>query len=71
MIKLEPKMTRSQLVAAINEYAVGKNAERNRKLLIRHFADGLTYEKLAEEFELSPRQVGNIVRHNEWVLRKI
>lgn len=66
MIKFDDlRMTRSQLVAAINENVIGKNAERNRKLLIQHFADGFTYEKLAEKFEMSPRQVGNIIRKNE------
>lgn len=62
MIKLDDaKITRSRLIAVINEYVVGRNAERNRALLTRYYTDGISYEKLAEEFQLSPRQVGNIV----------
>lgn len=72
MIKFEnDKITRSQLVAVISEYVVGRNAERNRALLTRYYTDGISYERLAEEFQLSPRQVGNIVRKHEWVLLKL
>lgn len=72
MIKLDDtKITRSRLIAVINEYVVGRNAERNRALLIRYYTDGISYEKLAEEYQLSPRQVGNIVRNHEWVLLKL
>lgn len=34
--------------------------ERNRRLLRRRFVDGVTVEKIAEEFDLSPRQVSTI-----------
>jgi len=36
-------------------------SERNRKILKRRLLDGLTYEALAEESELSVRQVKAIV----------
>ena len=35
--------------------------ERDRKLLRRRYLDGITYEQLAEEFDLSRTQVCNIV----------
>ena len=35
--------------------------ERDRKLLRRRYIDGITYEQLAEEFDLSRTQVCNIV----------
>lgn len=35
--------------------------ERNRKILKRRFIDGVCFEPLAEEFDLSVRQVKNIV----------
>lgn len=35
--------------------------ERNRCILKRRLCDGITYEKLAEEFDLSPQQVKTIV----------
>lgn len=35
--------------------------ERDRRLLSRRLLDGITFERLAEEFDLSERQVKNIV----------
>lgn len=35
--------------------------ERNRKLMKRKLIDDLTYERLAEEFDLSTQQVKTIV----------
>lgn len=35
--------------------------ERNRAILKRRLLDGICYEPLAEEFDLSDRQVKNIV----------
>lgn len=50
--------TNSQIALLIDEHI---HSERDRKLLKRRLIDGLTYERLAEEFELSDRQVKNIV----------
>lgn len=36
-------------------------SERDRKILKRRLLDGITYENLAEEFDLSVRQVKTIV----------
>lgn len=35
--------------------------ERDRRILERRLIDGLTFERLAEEFDMSPRQMKNIV----------
>ena len=35
--------------------------ERNRTVLKRRLLDGITYERLAEEFDLSTQQAKNIV----------
>ena len=48
----------SLLIASINEWV---KSERNRTLLIRRFIDGLTFEELSEEFNLSPQAVKKIV----------
>lgn len=40
-------------------------SERNRKILKRRLIDGLHYEKLAEEFELSDRQIKTIVKREK------
>lgn len=53
--------SRSELDAHIDEWIIGSHAERNRRILKRRLLDGLTYERLAEEFDLSVRQVKNIV----------
>lgn len=36
-------------------------SERDRKIMKRRIIDGITHEKLAEEFELSPKQIQRIV----------
>ncbi len=53
--------TRTEINNMIDEYVVGRNAERNRAILKRRFIDGICYEPLSEEFDLSVRQVKVIV----------
>lgn len=48
----------SEIERLINEYV--HNA-RNRDILKRRLIDGVCFEPLAEEFDLSVRQVKNIV----------
>ena len=54
--------TNSQISGIIDEYI---HSERDRKLLKRRLIDGITYERLAEEFELSVRQLKNIIYRAE------
>ena len=54
-------LSRSQAEHLIDEWIIGSNAERNRALLKRRLIDGLTYEALADEFDLSVRQTKTIV----------
>lgn len=42
--------------------------ERNRNILKRRLIDGVTYDALAEEFELSYDQIKNIVKRGEHIL---
>lgn len=42
--------------------------ERNRKILKRKLCDGLTYDAIAEEFSMSPRQIKRIVYDAEMSL---
>ena len=58
---LENKYTKSEIVELIDERIVGRNAQRNRLVLYRRFIDGITYERLAEEFDMSDRQIKRIV----------
>ena len=39
--------------------------ERNRAILKRRLLDGICYEPLAEEFDMSVRQIKNIVYKSE------
>lgn len=50
--------TNSQISHLIDEYI---HSERDRKILKRRFIDGQCYEPLAYEFDMSVRQVKNIV----------
>ena len=59
----------SQMRHLIEEYI---HNERDRKILIRRFIDGRTFDALAEEFDLSVRQVKNIVyRQGDKLLLKL
>lgn len=55
-------LSRSQLAALIDEWIF---SERDRAILKRRLLDGVCYEPLADEFDLSVRQVKNIVHKSE------
>lgn len=61
-------VSNSELCELINEWIKGRNAKRNREILKRRLIDGICYEPLAEEFQLSVRQVKNIVYKNEYIV---
>lgn len=46
------------------------HSERDRRLLERRLIDGITFERLSEEFDLSPRQTRTIVHKCEEILFK-
>lgn len=50
--------SRSEIEHLIDEYVFN---ERDRKILKRRLLDGICFEPLAEEFDLSVRQIKNIV----------
>lgn len=54
----ETGLSCSELSAAIDEWIF---SERDRAILKRRLLDGLCYEALADEFDLSPRHVKRIV----------
>ena len=59
--------TNSQIDRLINEYI---HNQRDRKILKSRYIDGLTYEALSEKYELSVKQIGNIINKSELVLFK-
>jgi DNA-directed RNA polymerase specialized sigma24 family protein len=63
---LEDK-SRTEIEREIDEWILN---ERNRQILKRRLLDGIIYEKLAEEFELSVRQVKDIVYKSKEKLYK-
>lgn len=50
-----------RLAADIDRWITGRNAERNRAILKRRLIDGIRFEVLAEEFDLSVPQTKSIV----------
>jgi len=57
--------TNSQIKDLIREHI---HSERDRRLLFRRLVDGITFERLSEEFSLSPKQARNIVHKQEEIL---
>lgn len=58
----------SDIANLINEYV---HSERDRAILKRRYIDGICFEKLAEEFDLSVRHTKNIVYKHEHILMKL
>ena len=52
---------REEVEEAIHQWIMGRNAERDRAITSRKLFDGITFEKLAEEFQLSVRRTKSIV----------
>lgn len=64
------ELSKTQICCLIDEWIIGRNAERDRKILKRRLVDGLTYEQLAEEFDMSVRQIANIIYKRQDILFK-
>lgn len=60
--------SRTEIETAITEWIVGKNAERDRRIIYRRLIDGICYEPLAEEFDMSVRQIKRIVHRCEDII---
>ena len=61
--------TNSQIREIIAEHI---HSERDRKMLERRLIDGITFERLAEEYELSVSQVKRIIwKDSEIIFRKL
>ena len=57
--------SRSELTNAIDEWILN---EKHRAILKRRLIDGICYEPLAEEFDMSVRQIKRIVYKGEDVI---
>lgn len=69
-MKYNINLPRSAIEHLIDEWIIGKNSERDRAILKRRLLDGVCYEPLAEEFQMSVRQVKTIVYKSEAKLFK-
>lgn len=54
-------LSRTEVEYLIEEWVIGKHAERDRAIMRRRLIDGVCYEPLAEEFDLSVAQVKRII----------
>lgn len=59
------ELSASEVCRLIDEWIIGRNGERDRMILKRRLIDGVCFEPLAEEFDISTRQVKNIVYRGE------
>ena len=62
-------MTNEEIRQVIDNYVRGRNGERNRVILKRRIIDGITLEKLAEEFDMSVSQIKEIIYKNRTALK--
>ena len=67
MLGAGDNLSRSQWESLIDEWIF---SERDRKILKRRLLDGVCYEPLAEEFDLSVRHVKSIVYKSQEKLFK-
>jgi DNA-directed RNA polymerase sigma subunit (sigma70/sigma32) len=61
MPKYNIDLSVSELRSLIDEWIL---SERDRQIMKRRLLDGLTYERLAEEFDLSDAQIKRIIYKN-------
>ena len=59
--------TNSQAREAIAEHI---HSQRDRIILEKRLIDGLTMERIAEDMEMSPRQIRSIIHKQEEILFK-
>lgn len=65
--KQRPEYTNDSMAYVIDQYI---HSERDRKILKRRFIDDIHLEPLAEEFDLTAKQIRNIIIKHEAVLFK-
>ena len=53
--------TVDELNHAINQWIRGRTALRNREIFRMSFIDGIPQEQIAEQFDMSTRQIQNII----------
>jgi DNA-directed RNA polymerase specialized sigma24 family protein len=64
------QLCRADIERLADQWITGRNAERDREIIKRRLIDGITYERLAEDFDLSDRQIKNIVYKRQEAIYK-
>lgn len=62
--------TQDNIIRAIDNCIIGFKAYRNREILKDHYVFGLTFEEIAEKYDMSVRQIKKISYDNEAVILK-
>ena len=58
----------SSIVELVSEHV---HSERDRKIVLKRMVDGLTFDELSLEFNMSARQIKRIVyKHMDYILLK-
>ena len=65
--EISEEVSNTVICNTINEWI---HSERDRAILKRRYIDGLTYERIADEFDLSERHVKSIVYKHETTIFK-
>lgn len=63
-------LTKSEIVYIIENRVVGRNAERNQKILYDKLIRGYTYDRIAEDYQLSVVQIKNIIYKHKKLFEK-
>lgn len=64
-------MTRTEIEHTIDERVICRqNAQRNREIFKLAYLDGISQERIAEKYGLTPRQVQNALYDTERILLK-
>ena len=62
------ELGRTEVERLVDEWIIGFDAETRRAMLKRRLLDGITFERLAEEFGKSPRRTRTIIHDCEEIL---
>ena len=70
MRKVNLGLTKNQLIEITDNYIIGYQCERNKQIFLDFEIKGKTYEKIAEEQDMSVRQIKTIVKNCMITIKK-
>ena len=60
-IEIPENISKTDIIVAMEEWIIGRKAQRNKEIYAKKMLDGLTFEETAEFFDMSDRQIKNLV----------